>query len=98
MTLESSASSRAAGTESSANFGAAGKSAAKGFMVQPEVRERAMVDQDQQQVWDSVHGAISQMEVEAAPPPASGGSAPEGSYHRSLGTSSYAQGPCRTRT
>ena len=33
-----------------------------------QVRERAMVDQDQQQVWDSVHGAISQMEVAAAPP------------------------------
>jgi hypothetical protein len=78
-------------TESSATFGVAGKSAAKGFMVQPEVRERAMVDQDQQQVWDSVHGAISQMEVEAAPPPASAGPAPGGSYRRSLGTSSYAK-------
>jgi hypothetical protein len=78
-------------TESSATFGAAGKSAANSFMVQPEVRERAMVNQDQQQVWDSVHGAISQMEVEAAPPPASGGPAPAGSYRRSLGTSSYAK-------
>jgi hypothetical protein len=78
-------------TESSATFGAAGKSAAKSFMVQPEVRERAMVDQNQQQVWDSVHGAISQMEVEAAPLPASGGPAPAGSYRRSLGTSSYAK-------
>jgi hypothetical protein len=78
-------------TESSSTFGAAGKSAAKGFMVQPEVRERAMVDQDQQQVWDSVHGAISQMEVEAASPPASGGPASTGSFRRSLGTSSYAK-------
>jgi hypothetical protein len=78
-------------TESSSTFGVAGKSAAKGFMVQPEVRERAMVDQDQQQVWDSVHGAISQMEVEATPPPVSGGLAPAGSFHRSLGTSSYAK-------
>jgi hypothetical protein len=77
-------------TESSSTFGAAGKSAANSFMVQPEVRERAMVDQDQQQVWDSVHGAISQMEVEAAPP-ASAGSAPVGSFRRSLGTSSYAK-------
>jgi hypothetical protein len=77
-------------TESSSTFGAAGKSAAKSFMVQPEVRERAMVDQDQQQVWDSVHGTISQLEVAAAPP-VSGGSAPAGSYHRSLGTSSYAK-------
>lgn len=78
-------------TESSSTFGAAGKSAANSFMVQPEVRERAMVDQDQQRVWDSVHGAISQMEVEAAPLPASGGPAPAGSYRRSLGTSSYAK-------
>ncbi len=78
-------------TESSATFGAAGKSASKSFMVQPGVRERAMVDQDQQQVWNSVNGAISQMEVAAAPPVSSGGSAPEGSYHRSLGTSSYAK-------
>jgi hypothetical protein len=78
-------------TESSATFGVAGKSGAKSFMVQPAVRERAMVDQDQQQVWNSVGGAISQMEVAAAPPVSSGGSAPGGSYHRSLGTSSYAK-------
>ncbi|MGO8811532.1 MAG: ARPP-1 family domain-containing protein [Candidatus Sulfotelmatobacter sp.] len=78
-------------TESSANFGAAGKSALKSFMVQPAVRERAMVDQDQQQVWNSVHGAISQMEVAAAPPANAGGPQGEGSYHRTLGTSSYAK-------
>jgi hypothetical protein len=78
-------------TESSSTFGAAGKSAANSFMVQPEVRERAMVDQDQQQVWNSVHGAISQMEVEATPPAVSDRPASAGSYHRSLGTSSYAK-------
>src|SRR5580698_1169553 len=78
-------------TESSSTFGAAGKSAANSFMVQPEVRERAMGDQDQQRVWDSVHGAISQMEVEATPPAASDRPASAGSYHRSLGTSSYAK-------
>ena len=78
-------------TESSANFGAAGKSALKSFMVQPAVRERAMVDQDQQQVWNSVNGAISHMEAAASPPPSPGGPAPEGMYHRSLGTSSYAK-------
>ena len=55
-------------TESSSTFGASDKSSAHSFMVQPTVRERAMVDQDQQQVWDSVHGAISQMEMAAAPP------------------------------
>ncbi len=78
-------------TESSATFGAAGKSAAKGFMVQPRVRERAMVDQDQQQVWNSVNGAISQMEVAAAPPVGSGSSHGEGLYPGTLGTSSYAK-------
>ena len=50
-------------TESSSTFGASSKSSAHSFMVQPTVRERAMAEQDQQQVWDSVHGAISQMEV-----------------------------------
>jgi hypothetical protein len=78
-------------TESSATFGAAGKSATKSFMVQPEVRERAMVDQDQQQVWNSVGGAISHMEAAASPPGSAGGPQGEGSYHRTLGTSSYAK-------
>ncbi len=55
-------------TESSPDFGAAAKALAHGFMVQPTVRERAMVQKDQQQVWDSVQGAISQMEMAAAPP------------------------------
>jgi hypothetical protein len=78
-------------TESSANFGAAGKSEARSFMVQPAVRQRAMVDQDQQQVWNSVGGAISRMEAEASPPPSSAGPRPEGDYRRTLGTSSYAK-------
>ncbi len=79
-------------TESSANFGASSRSSKGSFMVQPQVRERAMVEQDQQQVWNSVNGAISQMEVAAAPAPAgSGTSAHEGFSRRSLGTSSYAK-------
>jgi hypothetical protein len=78
-------------TESSATFGTAGKSAAKSFMVQPEVRERAMVDQDQQQVWNSVNGAISQMEAAASPQASPGSSHGEGIYPRTLGTSSYAK-------
>jgi hypothetical protein len=77
-------------TESSATFGTSSKSSMGSFMVQPRVRERAMVEQDQQQVWDSVHGAISQMEVAAAPPAssASGGGA---GYSRTLGSTSYAK-------
>ena len=80
-------------TGSSSTFGAAGKSAAKSFMVQPEVRERAMAEQDQQQVWNSVNGAISQMEAAAAPASAgsSGGFGRGASAPRTLGTSSYAK-------
>ena len=82
-------------TESSAEFGASDKSAARSFMVQPEVRERAMVERDQQQVWDSVHGTMSKMEAAAAPPvPASGGvGGPryEVEPPMSLGTTSYAK-------
>jgi hypothetical protein len=74
-------------TESSATFGAAGKSAAKSFMVQPGVRERAMAAQDQQEVWNSVHGAIADMEVAAAPMASSSSSG----YERSVGTTSYAK-------
>jgi len=75
-------------TESSATFGAAAKAPAHGFMVQPTVRERAMAQKDQQKVWDSVHGAISQMAMAAAPPATAGGPAPSPS---SFGTTSYAK-------
>jgi len=82
-------------TGSSSSFGAAGKSAAKSFMVQPEVRERAMAEQDQQQVWNSVNGAIAQMEAAASAPPAGAGvgsGAGRGaSAHRQLDTTSYAR-------
>ena len=77
-------------TESSSTFGASNKSSAHSFMVQPTVRERAMAEQDQQQVWDSVHGAISEME--AAAPVGSGASAPGRSYPAAVGgTTSYAK-------
>jgi hypothetical protein len=57
--------------ESSAVFGASAKGTTNSIMVQPTVRERAMVAKDQQQVWDSVHGSIAA--VMAAPAPASAG-------------------------
>jgi hypothetical protein len=63
-------------------------------MVQPEVRERAMVDQDQQQVWDSVHGTMSKIEAAAAPPTSIGGTSrpmPEAAPPMPLGTTSYAR-------
>ncbi len=81
-------------TESSSTFHASAKSAMSSFMVQPEVRERAMVEQDQQQVWNSVHGAITQMEVAAAPPASSGSAGGVGRgtpMPRELGTTSYAK-------
>jgi hypothetical protein len=54
-------------TESSDKFGATAKTSVGSFMVQPAVRQEAMVAKDQQQVWNSVSGAISTMEVAAAP-------------------------------
>ena len=62
-------------TGSSDSFGASAQKPAESFMVQPAVREKAMAAKDQQQVWDSVHGTISQMvTVTAAAPPASSAS------------------------
>jgi hypothetical protein len=82
-------------TESSATFGAAAKLPALGFMVQPTIRERAMVEKDQQQVWNSVGGAISQMAaaVPSANSPSARYDAGTGSaYHPSLaGATSYAK-------
>jgi hypothetical protein len=81
-------------TEDSPVFGAAAKSSARGFMVQPTIRERAMVQKDQQQVWDSVHGAIHQMEMASAPHPtmpANGGIQNSLPVPRPLGTTSYAR-------
>src|SRR5208337_5429618 len=59
-------------TGSTASFGAAANAPAKSFMVQPAVRKQAMAAQDQQQVWDSVRGAISNMAAAAAPAPVAG--------------------------
>lgn len=56
--------------ESSAVFGASAKAPFASFMVQPTVRQRAMVSKDQQQVWNSVHGSISG--IAAAPGPSGG--------------------------
>jgi hypothetical protein len=53
--------------ESSEKFGATAKTSTGSFMVQPTVRQQAMVAKDQQQVWNSVNGAISMMTMAAAP-------------------------------
>ena len=84
-------------TESSAKFGTTSKSAGQSFMVQPTVRQEAMVAKDQQQVWNSVNGAISSMSVAVAAP-ASAGPRPAEARHgdliagnAGLGTTSYAK-------
>lgn len=56
-------------TESSAKFGTSAKAANESIMVQPAVRQQAMVAKDQQQVWNSVSGALGSMARAAAPPP-----------------------------
>jgi hypothetical protein len=83
-------------TANSPSFGASAKASSHSFMIQPSVRQKAMVAKDQQQVWDSVRGSISQMEMAAAPSASASTSldsnGPGGSgYARSVGTTSYAQ-------
>jgi hypothetical protein len=76
-------------TESSAQFGATAKSPAESFMVQPAVRQQAMVAKNQQEVWNSVHGSIAQMA--AAPPAASATVTVQSGSADSLNTTSYAK-------
>jgi len=80
-------------TESSATFGAAAKAPTHSFMVQPSVRRETMVAKDQHEVWDSVHGAIVQMNAAAAPASTVryGGAAGGTGYSANLGTTSYAK-------
>jgi len=85
-------------TESSAKFGAAGKSVSEGFMVQPAVRQQAMVAKDQQQVWNSVSGALASVSVAAAPPMVESRAGSSGisrgdraAASSALGTTSYAK-------
>jgi hypothetical protein len=46
-------------TESPGKFDASNRDSVYSFMVQPKVRSQAMVAQDQQQVWNSVHTSIA---------------------------------------
>jgi hypothetical protein len=81
-------------TASSSTFGASAKAPAHSFMVQPSVRERAMVAKDQQQVWNSVRGSISQMAMASAPSAGTAmdnGPGASSGYYRSMGTTSYAR-------
>ena len=54
--------------ESSAVFGASAKAPVAGFMVQPTVRQKAMVAKDQHEVWNSVSGSLAAVAAAPAPP------------------------------
>ena len=60
--------------ESSAKFSTTARNSVGSFMVQPTVRQQAMVAKDQQKVWTSVNGAISTMAMATAAPSTQGGS------------------------
>ena len=81
-------------TEDTATFGGSAKAPAQSMMVQPSVRAKAMVDKDQQQVWDSVHGSIAAA-LAAPVSPASGVAVAQQPRAvgdpNSLGTTSYAR-------
>jgi hypothetical protein len=76
-------------TEDSSTFHASARSSTQSIMVQPTVREKAMVTKDQQEVWDSVHGTIAG--ALQAPAPASSGLAMGEPDQAALGTTSYAR-------
>jgi hypothetical protein len=85
-------------TASSTYFGGGASAPGQGFMAQPAVRRQAMVEKDQQQVWDSVHGAMAAMAMAAPPSPAPGASqtvivedGPIEPGPGAFGTSSYAR-------
>jgi hypothetical protein len=50
-------------TESSGSFDTVSREKSGSFMVQPKVRSQAMVAENQQQVWDSVHKTIASAQV-----------------------------------
>jgi len=76
-------------TEDTATFRASAGTSTQSIMVQPMVREKAMVAKDQQEVWNSVHGAIGG--ALQAPVPPSSGLAMNSPNPESLGTTSYAR-------
>jgi hypothetical protein len=79
-------------TEDTATFRGSAKAPAQSMMVQPSVRAKAMVEKDQQEVWNSVHGTIAA--ALAAPAPSGivvDGRQPVAGDLDSLGTTSYAR-------
>jgi hypothetical protein len=78
-------------TESSVKFGATARAPAGSFMVQPSVRQRAMVAKDQQQVWSAVGGAISHLSAAPMPAAPRGAVASGMAASRPMATTSYAK-------
>jgi len=81
-------------TEDTATFRGSAKAPAQSMMVQPTVRAKAMVEKDQQEVWNSVHGTIAAaLAAPTAAPPggAVAGQQPAIRDLNSLGTTSYAR-------
>jgi len=78
-------------TEDTATFKSSANAPAQSLMVQPSVRAKAMVDKNQQEVWDSVHGSIAG--ALAAPRPGLAVAEPRRATPdpNSLGTTSYAR-------
>jgi hypothetical protein len=81
-------------TEDTATFRGSAKAPAQSMMVQPTVRAKAMVEKDQQEVWNSVHGSIAA--ALAAPVSPTAGVAVTQQPNpvpapNSLGTTSYAR-------
>lgn len=78
-------------TESSQVFGAAARMPGQSFMVQPTIREQAMVAKDQQQVWNSVHRSIAELSFVAGSASASSGGPAAAREGPGLDTTSYAK-------
>ena len=81
-------------TEDTATFRGSAKAPAQSMMVQPTVRAKAMVEKDQQEVWNSVHGTIAAaLAAPTAAPPGGAVAGPQPVIHdlKSLGTTSYAR-------
>jgi hypothetical protein len=60
-------------------------------MVQPTVRQKAMVAKDQQEVWNSVRGTIAQLDVAAAPSASTSSMGGSYGYERRTESTSYAK-------
>ncbi len=77
----SSALSRAAGRRRRRFFTGWARASRKASMVEPSVRSKAMIAEDQQQVWSAVNGAIAETKsrVQAQAAPAQGGAARDNS-------------------